>query len=384
MTPALKTAIEGLYATFLHYPRNLTLEGCPCCVSGEHRAKFHIKTLWTLKAEDLAPYVLKAITRWGKIEDFKHYLPRIFELLATTGFSIDNAMVIRRLECGKWNNWEPEEKAAIHGFLLAWWTDTMENRYFDTAEFYALYVLLGDIDMLLDHWPIAVDNNSFQNMVHCIRYYYSRLINQVSPAMLFPERTTHQLLAWMSAQKEQLRAGVDHFEGIDPSFAKKIADTLNMLEQHPWEEQQNVHSPEKVKLKGRRKKSIPNVGYVYFSIGSFVLKKEDFLSGLGMPPDTFGISGLGVNKPRLNWKITTPSTQNLDLFEMMQDIVYRLLPIKDRLIAFKKAHPDLDYALVLVFRMGNSSTPALYLENDLLLFFGEIGARMDCDMYLSA
>jgi len=187
----------------------------------------------------------------------------------------------------------------------------------------------------------------------------------------------------MSTQKEQLRTGIDHFEGIDPSFAKKIADTLNMLEQHPWEEQQNVHSPEIVKPKGRRKKDVPNKGYVYFAIGSYVLKKEDFLTSLGMPPDTFGISGLGVNKPRLNWKITTPMTQNLDLFEMTRDIMYRLMPIKDRLIALKKAHPDLDYVLEVVFWIGNGSTPALYFENDLFLFFGEIGARFDCDMYLA-
>jgi Domain of unknown function (DUF4279) len=384
MTAELKTAIESLYSTFLHYPRNLTLDGCPCCVSGERRAKFHVKTLWTLEAEDLAPYVLKGISRWGKIEDFKHYLPRIFELLATTGFSIDNAMVFRKLQTGNWTDWESEEKDAVKAFLLAWWADSMENRFFDTAEFHALYALLEDIEILFEHWPISLENHSFQNMVHCIRYYYSRLINQNSPAKVFPEHTTQQLLAWMSTQKEQLRTGIDHFEGIDPSFAKKIADTLNMLEQHPWEEQQNAHSPEKVKLKGRPKKNIPNKGYVYFSIGSYVLKKEDFLTSLGMPPDTFGFSGLGVNKPRLNWKITTPMTQNLDLFEMTRDIMYRLMPIKDRLIALKKAHPDLDYVLELVFWIGNDSTPALYFENDLFLFFGEIGARFDCDMYLSA
>ncbi len=34
MTAELKTAIESLYSTFLHYPRNLTLEGYWCFGSG--------------------------------------------------------------------------------------------------------------------------------------------------------------------------------------------------------------------------------------------------------------------------------------------------------------------------------------------------------------
>lgn len=126
---------------------------------------------------------------------------------------------------------------------------------------------------------------------------------------------------------------------------------------------------------------IATEGYVYFSLGSFILTEVDFLHWLGMEPDAFHISGKGVGKPRLNWKITTRRTINPDLPEMIEHIVDRLIPIKDRLIAFKRAYPDLNCQFQIVFWLGTEYVPALTIENDTLLFLGEIGAVLDCDMY---
>ena len=129
--------------------------------------------------------------------------------------------------------------------------------------------------------------------------------------------------------------------------------------------------------------NISTDGYVYFSIGSFTLKEADFLHWLDMEPDTFHISGIGAGKPMLKWKITTRKTINPDLSEMIERIVDRLIPIKDRLIAFKRAYPDLNYQLQIVFWIGTEFVPALTIENDTMLFLGEIGALLDCDMYKS-
>ena len=84
MTDNLKISIESLYSIFSIYPFKSTMDGCPCCVSDSDKEKIHTKQLRELDGDDLSRYAFKAMTTWGDTDDFKHYLPRIFELLATT------------------------------------------------------------------------------------------------------------------------------------------------------------------------------------------------------------------------------------------------------------------------------------------------------------
>ncbi len=123
MTKELKIAIQTLYETFSIYPLKSTMEGCPCCVSNTDKEKIHSEQLRNLDEDDLSRYAFKAMTTWGDKNDFKHYLPRIFELLATTDFIVDTFVVLGKLEYGKWQEWEETEKTSITQFLLAWWTD---------------------------------------------------------------------------------------------------------------------------------------------------------------------------------------------------------------------------------------------------------------------
>lgn len=121
--------------------------------------------------------------------------------------------------------------------------------------------------------------------------------------------------------------------------------------------------------------SIPNEAYVYFAIRSDTLTKADCTRWLGMEP--VETAGKGPNN---NWQISTPLTEDPFLHPMIRDIVAQLVPIKDRLIAFKQAHPDLQYWLEVVLYQGDSA-PGLGFENDTLRFLGEIGATIDCDIY---
>src|SRR5437588_624905 len=98
MTEELKLAIERLYQTFAIYPFKPTMEGCPCCVSDSDKEKIHSKKIRQLEGDDLSRYASKAMTTWGDTEDFKHYLPRILELLVTTDFIVDIIVVLDKLE----------------------------------------------------------------------------------------------------------------------------------------------------------------------------------------------------------------------------------------------------------------------------------------------
>jgi Domain of unknown function (DUF4279) len=120
--------------------------------------------------------------------------------------------------------------------------------------------------------------------------------------------------------------------------------------------------------------------YVYFAITSDTLTETDFLHWLGMEPDAFGISGVRSDNPRKSWEITTPKTDDPFLYPMIRGIVDRLIPIKDRLVAFKQEYPDLHYVLEVVLYQGDG-TAGLSLDNDTLQFLAKIGAMIDCDIY---
>lgn len=123
---------------------------------------------------------------------------------------------------------------------------------------------------------------------------------------------------------------------------------------------------------------ITNEAYVYFAIRSDILTKADCTKWLGMEP----VETAGINSGYLNddWQISTPLTEDPFLLPMIRDIVARLGPIKDRLIAFKQAYPDLLYWLEVVLYKGDSAA-GLGFDNDTLRFLGEIGATVDCDIY---
>jgi len=85
-TKELNASIEKLYATFARYPLRASMDACPCCVTDEDMGRLCSKELRGLEENDISLYAYKAMTTWGDVEDFKHFLPRIFELASASGF----------------------------------------------------------------------------------------------------------------------------------------------------------------------------------------------------------------------------------------------------------------------------------------------------------
>ena len=231
MTEELKTSIEGLYTTFSRYPFSSTMVGCPCCVSDTDKEIIHTKQLRHLDGDDLSRYAFKAMTTWGDTDDFKHYLPRIFELLSTTDFIVDTFVVLGKLDYGKWTTWATEEQRVIKYFLLAWWTDMTKNKsYFDKEAFIEIYKLLGDIDQLLDRWVIAFDDNSFKNLIDLLDNYYHDLTNKSNQFKEVDKGSIDKLVVWLTDKQEIIEKGFFHYENIDKEFAEKVSNTLYVIE----------------------------------------------------------------------------------------------------------------------------------------------------------
>lgn len=123
---ALQHAIESLYAVFARYPRPDVVDGCYHCVSVEDKAKLNAHPLRELGDEELGRYSTKALTTWGEVDDLRHFLPRIFELVAEGSYGANPEIVIGKLAIGEWKTWPPDEQQALRAFIDAWLDEALD------------------------------------------------------------------------------------------------------------------------------------------------------------------------------------------------------------------------------------------------------------------
>lgn len=227
----LERSIENLYSTFSQYEINSKIIGCPCCVSDLDKEKIHSKELRDLQEEDLSRYAFKALTTFGKVNDFKHFLPRILELLVDDNLGVSTFVIFGKLEYGSWKNWESEEQEVIKIFLFEWWKYFLERQtYFDKDLFYGIYKLTKNIDKLLQIWKVDITQNNFVVYVDFLKYYYQDFINENDEFKDFNEIDGDKFLKWIKENAKHLEAGFYHYENKDQRFAREISDALYVFE----------------------------------------------------------------------------------------------------------------------------------------------------------
>jgi hypothetical protein len=121
-----------------------------------------------------------------------------------------------------------------------------------------------------------------------------------------------------------------------------------------------------------KQKLFTDTGYARFTIYSTSLAVENLVTKFGIEPDHFNTLETD------HWTISTPLSINTNQSTMIRQIVKRLIPIKDQLIAFKRAYPDSHYELQVVIW---SRYIDLSLSNETLLFLGEIGAALESEIF---
>lgn len=231
MTNEFEIAIEKLYKTFSKYPFKSKIEGCPCCVSDSDKSTLHSKKLRELEDEDLSYYAFKAMTTFGDLEDFKHYLPRIFELKAKRKLMVNTFIILGKLEYGNWDTWDEEEKETINDFLIAWWKyDINSNKYFDSEILIELNKLRNDLLSMLNEWNLDYDSQGFRNYVELIEYNYHDIKSKNRTFKEFDKKEVEILTLWIESNSYRLEEGFFKFENADIEFSDQISNTLYMFE----------------------------------------------------------------------------------------------------------------------------------------------------------
>ena len=121
-----------------------------------------------------------------------------------------------------------------------------------------------------------------------------------------------------------------------------------------------------------KEKPLKYTGFAAFNIYSENLTRADIVHWLGAEPDE-------PNDSDVNHRIfKTPFTRNIHSGSLIQQMVKRLTPLKARLLELKKANPEVDYELQVVIW---SSEEYIVLNSDIMLFLGEIGVRLEQEIF---
>lgn len=230
MTTNLQRAIKNVYKTFASYPLRSQIDGCPCCVSDSDQETIHQKPLRQLTHDDLARYTFKAMTTWGDTSDFKHFLPRMLELMAQTDFAADTALVLRKLQYANWHQWPADELNGITNFLMSWWSEQiLLKSWSDTSLFVDLYKTMGQMELLLNNWPVTIADYSFQNLIRFIASEAAILIHRKGHYKNIDQATIHILETWLITHMDIVERGFYQYEQEDPVWAEQIAAAYDQL-----------------------------------------------------------------------------------------------------------------------------------------------------------
>jgi hypothetical protein len=127
--PKLDEASDRLYAAFARYPLPARPDVCDHCVTAAEVAATRARPLRLLTADDLHPFMWHGLSTWGDEAEFKHFLPRVLELIAQDEIVDDSAVawgVMNKIN-PRWRDWPSDERTAVETFTGVWWRATLRE-----------------------------------------------------------------------------------------------------------------------------------------------------------------------------------------------------------------------------------------------------------------
>jgi len=233
-----QTAINDIYEIFGQYQLTEKMHKCPCgCIPDEEEPKVYSKPLRELTDDDLSFYIHKAMTTWGDLNHFKHFLPRMFEIYYESRRKsytyIDLEEIHYKLDYGEWKTWSEQEIKAIANFVKADWFDFINHTDSEPDNFsFGNYNLYFDFQELLNKWEFTKYELALKNFVNYFylngnELIYGRKNIKVNDKDRRPELLN---LTKRKGLPQQLEKAFFSNEKTHPEYAEKVSVVLQMIE----------------------------------------------------------------------------------------------------------------------------------------------------------
>jgi hypothetical protein len=206
-------------------------------VKAEDVSVLFSQPLERLSADDLWRFTRKVLTTWGDERDFKHFLPRMLELLVED-FSapVDCDGVFLKLALAKWREWPPVERAAVEGYIQAIWRRciTEEDAAFHLDGWLCSFATAGcELEPLLREWEQCRWSPSYGKMREFIDANTVALIRKRTLASGFGNSdSATQVAEWLLSDGLPLRLNsiFEQSVSINAGYADELALLIDRLE----------------------------------------------------------------------------------------------------------------------------------------------------------
>ncbi|MES2620627.1 MAG: hypothetical protein V4615_07235 [Bacteroidota bacterium] len=230
----LRIALENLYETFSKYS-TVGIHYCDCgCIDEGDVKKLNSKPLRELEADDLISYHGSALYTWGDVEHYKHYLPRVCELISIKRdfnlVTLDEFQV--KIEYAEWTKWPDNEQQAIKDYVIADWIDFVNkhnSEIRDTElEIYSKFLCIKDV---LNLWETSKSDEALRNFVYFFYYHGTQILNGGLRISDKKYKSEFLELIQEDGMTSKLESTFFKNEQNDPDYADKTSIVLQMIEQ---------------------------------------------------------------------------------------------------------------------------------------------------------
>lgn len=225
--------IENLYSVFEKYTIN-GIHHCDC-IDEKDVKKLHSKQLRELIEDDLVSYHGSALYTWGGIEHYKHFLPRICELITKNRqYSfVDLGEIYLKLEYSDWQNWSETEINAIKEYVIFDWIELVNNYKSEISisvlEYYSKYI---DVTGLIENWNLINSQNGLRNFVYFFFYNGTEIMNR--GIKINGKKYMNEFASLLNNAEIIIKLENEFFEkeNTDFEYVEKISIVLQMIEQN--------------------------------------------------------------------------------------------------------------------------------------------------------
>ncbi len=230
----LQAVLENLYHTFSKYT-TAGIHHCDCgCIDPDNVKKLSSKPLRELETDDLISYHGSALYTWGDLDHYKHFLPRICELISVKrDFSyVTLDELYCKLDYAEWTNWPENEQQAIMDYVIADWIDfanTQNSEIRDTEiGYYSKFFGLREVLRL---WQVSKTDASLRNFVYFFYYHGTQILN--GGLRIADIKYKQEFLDWLKREEltSKLEESFFQNEHADLDYADKASIVLQMIEQ---------------------------------------------------------------------------------------------------------------------------------------------------------
>lgn len=227
----LTEAIEKLYAVFGKYSLKQKIASCPCCVEKEAEAVLHYMNLRDLSGDDLNFFAFRTMTTFGDTNDFKHFLPRLCELVSEGELKVNEEILFGKLVYGEWRDWERAETAALEDFFFALLrnalADASETGDYAIESFFAgIMIAVPDARPFFDVWFEDFSKERFRKLNYFVFQTDCALSNAFVHA---DERLRQRIYGWLISEKTVSILEKHFFAARDDEFEETLGIFLDYL-----------------------------------------------------------------------------------------------------------------------------------------------------------